>query len=55
MIRNVEAEISSLREDFNNLKSATKTMLIWIGQSANSPLSRIEINQLLKLIEGEHK
>lgn len=55
MIRNLESELSSLREEFNNLKSAFKTTLIWIGQSANSPLRRDEIVNLLKLTEGEHK
>lgn len=43
MIQGLQSEIAALKEVIG-------TTLVWIGQSANSPLSAIEVEQLLKMM-----
>jgi hypothetical protein len=47
-VRQLEAEITSLR-------TQVCTLISWIGQSANSPLSVNDCNTLIKAIEGKGK
>ena len=40
----------NVQADIAMLKHTVGTLILWIGQSPNTPLSRLEVKQLLELL-----
>ncbi len=47
------AEIEQLQRELTALRAAFATALVWIGQSANTPLAHFEIQELLRIANRE--
>ena len=45
-------EIAGLKLEMKALKKALGTLLMWLPQSANSPLRRDEVERLLNIMNG---
>jgi hypothetical protein len=53
MTKGLSADVARLRElerDVKKMARALATLMVWIGDSANSPLRRDEVEQLLAML-----